>query len=59
MPVAIDGSWELMRYRFRPIPFGVRLRCTVLAPIGQEEFPVKELAGVAEARIRETLEGPV
>lgn len=59
VPVAIDGSWELMRYRFRPMPFGVRLRCTVLAPIGQEEFPVKELASVAEARIRETLERPL
>ena len=55
IPVAIDGSWELMRYSVRPIPFGVRIRCTVLEPIDQNAFPGKELAGIAEKRIRETL----
>jgi 1-acyl-sn-glycerol-3-phosphate acyltransferase len=57
VPVAIDGSWELMRYRVRPIPFGVRVRCTVLEPIAQNSCPLKELAGVAEQRIRASLEG--
>lgn len=57
VPVAIDGSWELMRYRIRPIPFGVRVRCTVLEPISQKEYPAKELAGIAENRIREALGG--
>jgi len=57
VPVAIDGSWELMRYRVRPIPFGVRVRCTVLEPISQDEYPVKQLAKIVENRIRETLSG--
>ena len=57
VPVAIDGSWELMRYRMRPIPFGVRVRCTVLAPINQDDFPVKEIGKIAEQRIRASLEG--
>lgn len=57
IPVAIDGSWELMRYRVRPIPFGVRVRCTVLEPIDQNAYPFKELAGVVEKRIRESMEG--
>jgi 1-acyl-sn-glycerol-3-phosphate acyltransferase len=52
VPVAIDGSWELMRYGMRPVPFGVRVKCTVLAPIAQGEFPIKELSGVIEGRIR-------
>ena len=39
VPVVIDGSWELMRYRMRPVPFGVRVRCTMLAPIYQNEHP--------------------
>ena len=52
VPVAIDGSWELMRYGMRPVPFGVRVKCTVLAPIAPDEFPIKELSGVIEGRIR-------
>ncbi len=55
VPVAIDGSWELMRYRVRPIPFGVRIRCTALTPIGRDEYPLKDIAGVIENRIREWL----
>lgn len=57
IPVAIDGSWELMRYSVRPIPFGVRIRCTVLEPVDRTAYPAKELAGVAEKRIREALAG--
>ena len=57
VPVAIDGSWELMRYRMRPVPFGVRVRCTVLAPIGQDEYPARDIAGVIENRIRESMDG--
>ena len=52
VPVAIDGSWELMRYRMRPVPFGVRVRCNVLAPIHQEAHPLKELVVIVEERIR-------
>lgn len=55
VPVAIDGSWELMRYRMRPVPFGVRVSCRALAPIDQAEYPVKELVGIAEQRIRDAL----
>jgi 1-acyl-sn-glycerol-3-phosphate acyltransferase len=57
VPVAIDGSWELMRYRMRPIPFGVRVRCTVLAPISQDDYPLKEIGRITEHRIREQLAG--
>lgn len=55
VPVAIDGSWELVRYSGRPIPFGVRVRCAVLAPIGQDEHPAKELVAIVEERIRSAL----
>lgn len=57
VPVAIDGSWQLMRYGMRPVPFGVRVRCTVLAPIGQDEYPARDIAGVTENRIRESMDG--
>ena len=55
VPVAIDGSWELMRYRMRPIPFGVRVKCTVLAPISQQEKTGKAVVSMAEEKIREAL----
>ena len=57
VPVAIDGSWQLMRYRMWPVPFGVRVRCTVLAPIGQNEYPARDIAGITENRIRESMDG--
>ena len=55
VPVAIDGSWELMRFSMRPIPFGVRVRCTVLAPIGQNEHSARSITLVVEDRIREAV----
>lgn len=60
VPVAIDGSWELVRYSMWPVPFGVRVRCTILAPISQDEHSAKELVAIAEERIRATLgaQGP-
>ncbi len=58
VPVAIEGSWELVRYGMRPIPFGVRLRCTVLPPLEQDGRPARDLLGVAEDRIRDRLTSP-
>ncbi len=57
VPVAIDGSWELMRYRMWPVPFGVRVRCTVLAPVSQREQSAKAVVRVVEDRIREAVFG--
>lgn len=36
VPIAIEGSWELLRYHFKPVPFGVQLRLTVFKPIVQD-----------------------
>ena len=33
LPVTIDGSWELLRYGMRPVPFGTRVRVRLGAPI--------------------------
>ena len=57
VPVAIDGSWELMRYRMRPIPFGVRVKCTVLAPVNQREQSAKAVVRLVENRIRAAVIG--
>jgi 1-acyl-sn-glycerol-3-phosphate acyltransferase len=58
VPVAIEGSWELVRYGMRPIPFGVRLRCTVLEPLEPSAVPPKELARTIEKRLRAALAAP-
>lgn len=55
VPVAIDGSWELLRYRMRPVPYGVRVTCKALAPVDAKEYSPKDLVGVVEKRIREEL----
>jgi 1-acyl-sn-glycerol-3-phosphate acyltransferase len=57
VPVAIDGSWELMRYRMRPVPFGVRVKFTVLEPVSQREPSAKAVVRVVEDRIREAVFG--
>ena len=33
VPVAIDGSWRLLRHNMFPVPFGVRVRVWIGAPI--------------------------
>ena len=56
LPVAIEGSWQIVRYAMRPIPFGVRLRCTVLAPIDRAERDARQVVELAEQRIRAVIE---
>jgi 1-acyl-sn-glycerol-3-phosphate acyltransferase len=55
VPVAIEGSWELVRYRLLPMPFGVRVRLTVLAPIDPRQHRAKEAVQLAEQVIRSQL----
>lgn len=53
VPVAIDGSWVLLRYRLRPVPFGTRVRASFGEPIPR--IPGESASDVlarAEAYIR-------
>jgi 1-acyl-sn-glycerol-3-phosphate acyltransferase len=56
VPVTIDGSWELLRHRMRPVPFGTRVRVRLGAPIarapGEDHLP---LLARAEDEIRGTM----
>ncbi len=56
VPVAIQGSWELVRYRFCPIPFRAHLRCTVLEPVEPRGRPDKAMVKLVEDKIRAQLE---
>jgi 1-acyl-sn-glycerol-3-phosphate acyltransferase len=57
VPVAIDGSWELLRYRMRPVPFGTRVRVRLGAPIERRPGEDRDaLVRRCEQEIRHTLE---
>jgi 1-acyl-sn-glycerol-3-phosphate acyltransferase len=55
VPVAISGSWELLRYNLLPIPYGVPVRLTVLSPIDSSASTPRELVREIERRIREVV----
>lgn len=57
VPVVIDGSWRLLRHNLLPVPFGVRVRVAICAPIeraGAED--ADRLVRRVEREIRDTLE---
>lgn len=57
VPVAVDGSWRLLRHNLFPVPFGVRVRVAIGAPIertGGDD--ADRLLRRVEREIRDTLE---
>jgi 1-acyl-sn-glycerol-3-phosphate acyltransferase len=58
LPVTIDGSWRLLQHNLTPVPFGVRVRVSIAAPIGRhpDEDP-EALMRRAERQIHDVLEG--
>jgi 1-acyl-sn-glycerol-3-phosphate acyltransferase len=57
VPVVIDGSWRLLRNNLFPVPFGVRVRVWIGAPIARTGGDDAEtLFARAETEIRATLE---
>lgn len=57
LPVAIDGSWKLLRHRLWPVPFGTRVRVWLGEPLSRRAGePSEELLRRAEAGIRDVLQ---
>ena len=57
VPVAIDGSWEIVRHRFWPVPFGTRVRFHAGEPV--ERGPGEDAEALLrrmESEIRGTIE---
>jgi 1-acyl-sn-glycerol-3-phosphate acyltransferase len=54
LPVAIDGSWRLMMFGLRPMPFGVRLRIRMGDPLPRDR-DAPELLDDAERWIAGTV----
>ncbi|MBA4303884.1 MAG: 1-acyl-sn-glycerol-3-phosphate acyltransferase [Sphingobacteriaceae bacterium] len=51
VPIAIENSWKLVRYKFWPIPFGISLRWTMLEPIACKGLDGEEVTRRVEAAI--------
>ncbi|MEM9846746.1 MAG: lysophospholipid acyltransferase family protein [Bacteroidota bacterium] len=56
VPVALQNFWKIGRYRMKPIPFGIALRCTVLPPIDRAGKTPEEIIELLESQIRATAE---
>jgi 1-acyl-sn-glycerol-3-phosphate acyltransferase len=53
VPASIDGSWELLRYKMYPVPFGTRVRVRFGDPIPRS--PDEDRRGVLE-KVRSEIE---
>lgn len=56
VPLAIDGSWRLLRHNLLPVPFGTRIRIKVGDPIERSRRDGEAIAEAAEEWIRRALE---
>ena len=56
VPVAIDGSWKLLRHNLAPVPFGTRVRMRLGDPIGRADGDGSDLVAASEAWISATLD---
>jgi 1-acyl-sn-glycerol-3-phosphate acyltransferase len=52
VPIAIEGSWEMLRWNFLPVPFGVRLGVSVLKTIPREAKDPRQIVEETESAIR-------
>lgn len=56
VPAVIEGSWELLRYKFWPVPFGTHVTIKILPPVEPSKYDIKDLPGVLEDLIRAELD---
>lgn len=56
VPLAIDGSWRLLRFNLLPVPFGVRIRLRIGDPIARTpKQTTEDLLEAARAHIERAL----
>ena len=56
LPVAIDGSWKLLRHNLLPVPFGVRIRIRFADPVARGDLEESAILDHAREEITSTLE---
>ena len=55
VPIAIDRSWELVRYKMFPVPFGIRVRMKIFPSIEPKTQEPEVIIKKIEALIREEI----
>lgn len=58
-PLAIRGNWELLRYKFLPIPYGTSIELEFLAPLKREGQSDDELVREIEEVVRGAVAGEI
>jgi 1-acyl-sn-glycerol-3-phosphate acyltransferase len=56
VPVALENFWHIEEFRWKPVPFGYPLRCTILPAIDRSAFSDKEIVKKVEELIKEKAE---
>ncbi|MCU0448024.1 MAG: 1-acyl-sn-glycerol-3-phosphate acyltransferase [Microscillaceae bacterium] len=52
VPVAIEGSWQLVKNKMFPVPFGAKCEITVLEPLEPQQLSGADIIKLCEERIR-------
>jgi 1-acyl-sn-glycerol-3-phosphate acyltransferase len=55
-PVAIRGTWELLRYNFLPVPWGTSIEIEFLEPVEPSAYPSELLLEEVGKRIKVAVE---
>ncbi len=52
VPVALENYWHLEKFGLKPIPFGYRLKCTILPAIDRTNLTDNEVIELLESKIK-------
>jgi 1-acyl-sn-glycerol-3-phosphate acyltransferase len=55
LPVALEGLWEIVMFNYLPIPFGVKIKATILEPVEREGKSYDDMVLECEYKIRKQL----
>lgn len=52
VPVALEDFWHIEKYGLRPVPFGRKIKCTILPPIDRSKYNNNEVIALLEEQIK-------
>jgi 1-acyl-sn-glycerol-3-phosphate acyltransferase len=58
VPVSIEGSWQIVKNKLFPVPFGLKVVVNILEPIEPQQLSPEQVLNICEERIREKLKQP-
>ena len=56
VPIVVDGTWQIERYRMLPVPVGIRLTLHVLPALDAKQIERRELTEHVDGIIRSELD---